>query len=99
MEEMIYKLINEHGEVYLSRIPGTLGGNKRLKIYGKLDCPSANRWIANGYYIKDRVFFLDEEIAIKAGYRPCAVCMKKEYEEWKEEQKSLSHTLKRSNKD
>ena len=90
MEEKLYKLINENGEEYLSSIPGTLGGNKRLKIYGRLDCPSANMWISKGYYVKDRVFFSGEETAIKAGYRPCAVCMKKEYEEWKEK-----HILKR----
>ena len=91
----MYKLINDKGEGYLSDIPGTLGGNKRLKIYGRLDCPSANRWIEKGYYVSDRVFFEDEETAIKAGYRPCAVCMRKEYEEWKHEQKSLIYTLKR----
>ena len=91
----MYKLINDKGEEYLSDIPGTLGGNKRLKIYGRLDCPSANRWIEKGYYVNDRVFFKDEETAIKAGYRPCAVCMRKEYEEWKHEQKSLIYTLKR----
>ena len=87
----MYTLIDENGLEYLSDIPGTLGGNKRLKIYGRLDCPSANRWISKGYYINDRVFFIDEETAIKAGYRPCAVCMKKEYAEWK--QKRLVKTL------
>ena len=85
----MYKLIDEDNEEYLSDIPGTLGGNKRLKIYGKLNCPSANRWIEKGYYVKDRVFFLNEEVAIKAGYRPCAICMRKEYEEWKEKQNGL----------
>ena len=94
MEEKLYKLINEIVEEYLSNIPGMWGGNKRLKIYGRLDCPSALRWIEQGYYVKNRVFFIDEETAIKAGYRPCAVCMKKEYEEWKEQQKSLIYTLK-----
>ena len=74
-----YKLIDSNGVKYLSDTPGTLGGNKKLKIYGRLDCPSANRWIKKGYYIQNRVFFKDEESTIKAGYRPCAVCMKKEY--------------------
>ena len=96
MEEKLYKLINEQGEEYLSNIPGILGGNKRLKIYGRLDCPSANRWIEKGYYIDDRVFFLNEEIAIKAGYRPCAVCMREEYKAWKKQQKILTKTLKRN---
>ncbi len=95
MDDKLYKLTNENGEEYLSSIPGSLGGNKRLKIYGRLDCPSANRWIEKGYYVQDRVFFIDEETAIKAGYRPCAVCMKKEYEEWKANHKTLTYTLKR----
>ncbi len=90
----MYKLINENGEEYLSEVPGTLGGNKRLKIYGRLDCSSANKWIEKGYYIQNRVFFLNEETAIKAGYRPCAVCMRKEYEEWKKEN-NLIKTLKK----
>ena len=90
----MFRLIDKNGEEYLSSIPGNYGGNKRLKIYGKLDCPSANRWIAKGYYIQDRVFFLTEEDAINAGYRPCAVCMKKEYLEWKERQKSLVYVKK-----
>ena len=91
----MYRLINKYGEEYLSSIAGTLGGNRKLKIYGRLDCPSANRWISKGYYVKDRVFFLNEEDAINAGYRPCAVCMKKEYLEWKERQKSLVYVKKK----
>lgn len=84
----MYKLINEKNEEYLCDKKGTLGGNKKLKIYGKLDCPSAIKWIEKGHYIKNRVFFPDEETAIKAGYRPCAICMKKEYDEWKEKKDS-----------
>ena len=82
----MYKLINKDGEEYLSETPGTLGGNKRLKIYGKLDCRSALKWIKKGYYVKDRVFFLTKEDAIAAGYRPCAICMENEYKEWKANQ-------------
>ena len=91
----MYKLIDENGKEYLSDIPGTLGGNKKLKIYGRLDCPSANNWIEKGHYIGNRVFFINEETAIKAGYRPCAVCMKKEYEEWKIQQNHLTYSLRR----
>ena len=91
----MYRLINKYGEEYLSSIAGTLGGNRKLKIYGRLDCPSANRWISKGYYVKDRVFFLNEEDAINAGYRPCAICMRKEYLEWKERQKSLVYVKKK----
>ena len=77
-----YKLLTEDG-IILSKIPGTIGGNKKLKIYGKLDCYNALSWIEKGYYIDNRVFFENEEIAIQLGYRPCAKCMKKEYIKWK----------------
>ena len=78
-----YKLIGPDGKEYLSDEKGTLGGYRRKKIYGRLDCPSALRHIAKGEYVKYRVFFKDEETAIAAGYRPCAVCMKEAYELWK----------------
>ena len=82
-----YKLIDSNNKEITSKIPGTLGGNKRLKIYGRLDCPSALRYIRNGHYINHRVFFFNEETAIDAGYRPCGICMKKEYKKWKENNK------------
>lgn len=82
-----FKLIDNNGKKYLSSIPGKLGGNKKLKIYGRLDCPSAKKWIEKGYYISNRVFFENEDIAIAAGYRPCAICMPNEYEKWKNKQK------------
>lgn len=81
-----YKLINAFGEEYESEIPGLLGGHKGLKIYGRLDCPSALRYIAKGQYVKHRVFFTDEETAIAAGYRPCAKCMPEKYKQWKMQQ-------------
>lgn len=68
---------------YSSDIPGLFGGYKRGKIYGRLDCPSALRAIARGGYVKHRVFFANEETALAAGYRPCAVCMPDKYKEWK----------------
>ena len=79
----LYTLIDASGKQYTSTIPGTLGGHKKLKIYGKLNCPSANRYIQKGEYVKYRVFFKDEDTAIAAGYRPCAVCMREQYELWK----------------
>ena len=82
----MYKLLDENGKQYLSKEKGLFGGNKALKIYGRLDCPSALRWIAKGHYVKNRVFFKDEATAIAAGYRPCAVCMPNEYKKWKEKQ-------------
>ena len=83
MEEKLYKLLDEHGKEYFSKIPGTLGGHRKLRIYGRLDCPSANRHISQGHYVKYRVFFKDEATAIAAGYRPCGVCMPKEYKRWR----------------
>lgn len=78
----MYKLIDRNNEPYESDKKGSYGGNRKLRIYGRLDCPSALRWIEKGYYVKNRVFFATEEDAVKAGYRPCAVCMKKEYKDW-----------------
>ncbi len=78
-----YKLIDKDGNEYFSNKKGLFGGNKRLKIYGTLNCPSANYYISKGQYVKYRVFFEDEETAISAGYRPCAKCMKKKYNVWK----------------
>lgn len=83
MSQKEYTLLNEDGKPYKSTTPGTLGGYSKKKIYGRLDCPSALRHIANGNYVKHRVFFADEETAIKAGYRPCGICMRDEYKEWK----------------
>ena len=65
------------------RIRGTVGGHRGTRIYGRLDCPSALRAIANGGYVKYRVFFADEAAAVAAGYRPCAVCMPAQYRSWK----------------
>jgi len=78
-----YKLIGKDGKMYLSDTKGTLGGHRQLKIYGRLDCPSALKYIEKGMYVKHRVFFADEETAIAAGYRPCSVCMKEQYKAWK----------------
>lgn len=82
-----YHLVDKNGNNYISEIPGTLGGHRKLKIYGRLDCPSAARYIAKGQYVQHRVFFLDEETAIAAGYRPCGKCMPEEYKKWKANQK------------
>jgi methylphosphotriester-DNA--protein-cysteine methyltransferase len=79
---MAYRLLDADGESFVSASPGLLGGNRRLKIYGRLDCPSARRARARGY-ARRRVFFADEATAIAAGYRPCARCMPAEYRRWK----------------
>lgn len=82
----MYHLIGKDGKPYDSETPGTLGGHRKLKIYGRLDCPSALRYIARGQYVAHRVFFADEETAIAAGYRPCGKCMPEAYRRWKEQQ-------------
>ena len=78
-----YRLIGADGREYLSSTPGTLGGHRRTKGYGRLECRAALGWIAKGHYVKHRVFFADEATAIAAGYRPCAVCMPDAYRAWK----------------
>ena len=83
MEAKKYKLIGKDGKEYLSETKGAYGGHKGLKIYGRLDCSSARRYIDQGKYVKHRVFFADQETALAAGYRPCGVCMKEHYQLWK----------------
>jgi hypothetical protein len=80
-----YRLIGADGRPYDSATRGKLGGHRRSKIYGRLDCPGALRAIARGNTYQDsRVFFLDEAAAIAAGYRPCAVCLRDAYKRWRE---------------
>jgi hypothetical protein len=82
----LYRLIGTDGAPVESAVPGTLGGHRRNRVYGRLDCPSALRWIAKGHYVRHRVFFADEPKAIAAGYRPCAVCLPERYRAWKDSQ-------------
>ena len=87
----IYHLIGPDGKPYDSYEKGTYGGNSRNKVYGRLDCPAALRAIASGkgVYEKYRVFFKDEETAIKAGYRPCGACQPEQYKTWKAEHPNM----------
>jgi methylphosphotriester-DNA--protein-cysteine methyltransferase len=78
-----FTLIGPDGRPYESPVPGALGGHRRTRIYGRLDCPSALRAIAAGGYVGNRVFFADEATARAAGYRPCARCMPAAYAAWK----------------
>jgi methylphosphotriester-DNA--protein-cysteine methyltransferase len=78
----VYRLMQADGSIAECDVPGLFGGNRRLKIYGRLDCPSAVRALPRGY-ARHRVFFADEATAIAAGYRPCGVCMRAEYRRWK----------------
>jgi hypothetical protein len=77
-----YRLLGPEGP-YASETPGALGGNSRLRIYGRLDCGSAIAALPKGY-AKVRVFFADRETAEACGYRPCGNCMRAEYRAWKE---------------
>ena len=72
-----YRLLGPDLKFYISNSPGTMGGYWRgsTKIYGRLDCPSAKRWIEKGHYVKYRVFFATESDAVTAGFRPCKRCM------------------------
>jgi hypothetical protein len=63
-----YRLVGRDGAEYLSPAKGLVGGNRRSKIYGRLDCPSALRAIAKGdTYQKHRVFFADAATVVAAG--------------------------------
>ncbi|WP_433443088.1 Ada metal-binding domain-containing protein [Nonomuraea sp. CA-141351] len=82
----MYTLTGPDGRPYPSPFPGALGGHRRGRLYGRLDCPSALRAIARGGYVTDRVFFADEDTAVAAGYRPCAVCLPEQYAQWRNHQ-------------
>lgn len=77
-----YTLCGADGRFYQSAVKGQWGGHRGIRIYGRLDCPSALRAIARGGYTRHRVFFAAEADAIAAGYRPCAVCCPDRYLKW-----------------
>jgi hypothetical protein len=78
-----YLLLDREGRPHRSDTPGTVGGWRPGRIYGRLDCPSARRALARGHYARHRVFFADEATAVAAGYRPCAVCLPQQHAIWK----------------
>jgi methylphosphotriester-DNA--protein-cysteine methyltransferase len=77
-----WRLLGADRRSYDSHTPGALGGHRRNRIYGRLDCPTAPRALARGSYRSQRVFFADEPTAVNAGYRPCAVCLPTAYRAW-----------------
>jgi hypothetical protein len=81
-----YTLLGADGRPYESAEPGTLGGHRRNRLYGRLDCPAALRALANGGYARHRVFFADEATAVAAGYRPCRACLPERYRAWQRRQ-------------
>jgi len=54
------------------------GGNRKLKIYGTLDCTSGKRMKR-----ENRIFFTSREEAQANHYRPCGHCMNAAYKKWK----------------
>jgi methylphosphotriester-DNA--protein-cysteine methyltransferase len=76
-------LVGPDGASYESATPGRFGGYRRGRIYGRLDCPSALRALARGEYVRHRVFFADEDAAVRSGYRPCGVCLPEKFRAWK----------------
>ena len=82
-EKKKYFLTDSSNHQFLSYEKGRFGGHRKLKKYGKFNCPSALNAIRKGQYVKHRVFFADEETALKAGYAPCGNCMKERYKMWK----------------
>ena len=79
-----YRLIAADGSVISSTSPGTFGGHRRRRVYGRLDCKAARRALnIGGSYAQQRVFFADEATARAAGYRPCATCLPEAYKAWK----------------
>jgi hypothetical protein len=88
-DRRVYTLLGADGRPCASDNRGTLGGNSRLRIYGRLDCWSARNALGKGYE-RIRVFLADEETAIAAGYRPCGNCMRAQYREWQSRQPSTA---------
>ena len=89
-----WTLLGPDRKPYANRRPGTLGGHRGTRIFGRLDCPAALRAIARGGYVAHRIFFLNERRARAAGYRPCGVCLPTKYRAWKS-RKKRSATQKR----
>ena len=81
-----YRLLAADRTSYRSAEKGTLGGNRRTALYGRLDCPAALHALAQpsaATFRRFRVFFADAATARAAGYRPCARCLPAEYRQWK----------------
>lgn len=84
MNGKTYTVLGADRKPYQSSVPGTLGGHRAGRVYGRLDCPAALQAIARGGYVKNRVFFTDEPTAVAAGFRPCGACLPEKYAAWKQ---------------
>jgi len=78
-----YTLLGRDGQPYQSPTKGLLGGHRRTKVYGTMDCPVALSLLRRGFEPRHRVFFADEATAMAAGFRPCGACMRHRYAAWK----------------
>jgi methylphosphotriester-DNA--protein-cysteine methyltransferase len=78
-----YTLLGRDGQPYASPTKGLLGGHRRTRVYGTMDCPVALSLLRRGFEPRHRVFFADEATAMAAGFRPCGACMRDRYAEWK----------------
>jgi methylphosphotriester-DNA--protein-cysteine methyltransferase len=78
-----YVLLDARRRPYDSPVKGLFGGHLLDRVYGRLDCPAAARALTRGGYVKNRVFFADEQTAVDAGFRPCAACLPQEYQRWR----------------
>ena len=77
-----YLLVGPDGAAYRSPTPGTVGGHRGTRVYGRLDCPAALRALGRGGYVASRVFFAAETVAAAAG-SPRARCLPGEYAHWR----------------
>lgn len=48
MTEKQYRLVGPDGREHLSTVKGSLGGNGKSKLYGRLDRPAARRALGQG---------------------------------------------------
>ena len=91
-----WKLLDASGKPCVSATPGLFGGHRRSRIFGKMDCRAALRAIERGGYVRYRVFFADAQTALSAGYRPCAICLPREYATWKAQRSNPAQALCRA---
>jgi len=71
------------GRQFASRLPGQVGWHVAVASMDVLIAVRHCRRLPVGGYVRQRVFFVHEEDARAAGYRPCAVCMPAAYAVWK----------------
>ena len=76
-----YIIVHGNKTVSLSDQPTALGGNLRTKTFGRIDCPSVIN--KSKHTCHNQVFFEYEENAILTFFKPCGICMKGLYQDWK----------------